>query len=138
MRMVADAVVIEPVSASNFPANREINREFRRFEANRHLRRVAFGNDSAPLEEKFPNPWNREYFLVNTEFGTTKRSRFPRRHCWKLLTHGCIQNVSLAPRAGQRRPGRQEVRAFRGRATEVWRWIKPRYVRRCLSLCLWS
>ena len=26
--VVADAVAIEPVSASNFPANREINREF--------------------------------------------------------------------------------------------------------------
>src|SRR5262249_18332993 len=28
--VVADAVVLEPVSASKFPANREINREFRR------------------------------------------------------------------------------------------------------------
>ena len=28
MRMVADAVVVEPVSAPKFPANREINREF--------------------------------------------------------------------------------------------------------------
>lgn len=27
-RMVADAVAVEPVSASEFPANREINREF--------------------------------------------------------------------------------------------------------------
>ncbi len=30
MRMVADAVAVEPVSASDFPANREINRENRR------------------------------------------------------------------------------------------------------------
>jgi len=30
MRMVADAVDLEPVSASNFPANREKNREFHR------------------------------------------------------------------------------------------------------------
>ena len=30
MRMVADAAVIEPVSAINFPANREINRENRK------------------------------------------------------------------------------------------------------------
>jgi hypothetical protein len=29
MRMVADAVAFEPVSTSKFPANREINREFR-------------------------------------------------------------------------------------------------------------
>jgi hypothetical protein len=28
---VADAVVVEPVSASNFPASREINREFYQF-----------------------------------------------------------------------------------------------------------
>jgi hypothetical protein len=27
MRMVADAVHVEPVSATEFPANREINRE---------------------------------------------------------------------------------------------------------------
>ena len=30
MRMVADAVQVEPVSTSEFPANREINRELRR------------------------------------------------------------------------------------------------------------
>ena len=28
--MVADAVLVEPVSTPKFPANREINREFRR------------------------------------------------------------------------------------------------------------
>ena len=31
MRMVADAVAVEPVSTPKFPANREINREFRGF-----------------------------------------------------------------------------------------------------------
>jgi len=31
MRLVVDAVTIEPVSASNFPANREINRECYQF-----------------------------------------------------------------------------------------------------------
>jgi hypothetical protein len=30
MRMVVDAVQLEPVSTPEFPANREINREFRR------------------------------------------------------------------------------------------------------------
>jgi hypothetical protein len=30
MKMVADAVQVGPVSAPEFPANREINREFRR------------------------------------------------------------------------------------------------------------
>jgi hypothetical protein len=51
-----------------FPANREFNREFRKFEANWHPWQLAFGNDLEPFAEKFPNHWNREYFLVNTEF----------------------------------------------------------------------
>jgi len=62
--LVADAVAIEPVSASNFPAIREINREFRKFGANGHLRYVAFGNDSGPFAGRFPNHWNREYFFA--------------------------------------------------------------------------
>src|SRR6188768_2026667 len=39
--VVADAVVIEPVSASQFPANREKNREFCNFEAPSRIRRPA-------------------------------------------------------------------------------------------------
>ena len=35
MRMVADAVLVEPVSAAKFPANREKNREFRKIVASR-------------------------------------------------------------------------------------------------------
>ena len=33
MRMVADAVTVEPVSTPEFPANREKNREFRQIRA---------------------------------------------------------------------------------------------------------
>ena len=35
MKMVADAVQVEPVSAAKFPANREKNREFRKIVASR-------------------------------------------------------------------------------------------------------
>ena len=62
MRMVADAVVIEPVSASNFPANREINREFCKLTPISSIMQVRFGNDLGDLRQKFPNHWNREYF----------------------------------------------------------------------------
>ena len=39
--MVADAVVIEPVSTPEFPANREKNREFYNFEAVQRIRGLA-------------------------------------------------------------------------------------------------
>ncbi len=55
MRMVADAVVIEPVSASQFPANREKNREFFDFVAPRANRRPTMPNDIRAFE---PNSLN--------------------------------------------------------------------------------
>jgi hypothetical protein len=38
MRMVADAVVVEPVSTPRFPANREINTEYFNSKHSSHLR----------------------------------------------------------------------------------------------------
>jgi hypothetical protein len=75
--VVADAVAVEPVSASEFPANREKNREFRQFcpltaifASNsigkfNHLQQNSLRNETGNLSED-----NTELNLSNREFVT--------------------------------------------------------------------
>ena len=48
--MVADAVAVEPVSQVEFPANKEINREFYQFCPYSQLALLGSCNESAGLE----------------------------------------------------------------------------------------
>ena len=73
--MVADAVAVEPVSQVEFPANREINREFCQFCPDSQPALLGSRNDSAGLEWKFPTHSNREYFLRNKEFAASEQGK---------------------------------------------------------------
>jgi hypothetical protein len=76
--VVADAVDLEPVSSAQFPANREINREFRRI---RPLSAILKADTRANSEasSEFPTRRNREFLRkagnlcrVNREFSLRK------------------------------------------------------------------
>ena len=74
--VVADAVVLEPVSAPIFPANREKNRELLRiWPSRRSLRPV--GERIQWLEAEFPTNQNRELVWRNREFRRAKQGVFP-------------------------------------------------------------
>jgi hypothetical protein len=77
--MVADAVAIEPVSASRFPANREKNREFFNLRATSEIRVAREPNDFGAFELNSLNKrtgnileWNREFQPRNREFHLPK------------------------------------------------------------------
>src|SRR5207302_138501 len=59
--VVVDAVRCEPVSASNFPDNREINREFAKFSRMRRFP-SPIGMYIQKLPAEFPARLNRELF----------------------------------------------------------------------------
>jgi hypothetical protein len=61
-----EAVTIEPVSASEFPANREINREYRDSGVTPQVW-LQFNQQLQRLEVKFPTQKNREFFEANRE-----------------------------------------------------------------------
>jgi hypothetical protein len=73
--MVADAVGCEPVSASKFPATREINREFRRISL---LSAILKADTRANSEacKKFPTQQNRDFLRKNWEFARENRDDF--------------------------------------------------------------
>jgi hypothetical protein len=70
--LVAHAFHVEPVSTREFPANREINREFRRI---RLLSTILKANAEQiqRLAAKFPTQQNREFLRRNREFAGENR-----------------------------------------------------------------
>jgi len=71
-KVVADAVAIEPVSASQFPANREKNREFSEFKAIARIS-VATKPMISGLLGQTPVAANREIFRPNRVFLTQEQ-----------------------------------------------------------------
>jgi hypothetical protein len=65
--LVADAAMVEPVSAAQFPANREINREFRRKRPLRALLKRTRERIQS-LTVKFSTQQSRELFRRSREF----------------------------------------------------------------------
>jgi hypothetical protein len=65
--MVVDAVTYEPVSTPKFPANREINREFRQFAWWAQICTLT-REQIQRLAAKFPTQPNREFLQKNREF----------------------------------------------------------------------
>ena len=64
--MVADAVLVEPVSTHEFPANREINREFRRIRTfGASLKADTRANSKASSEI----PYSGEQGIISAEQG---------------------------------------------------------------------
>ena len=68
---MADAVAFEPVSALEFPANREKNREFHQIRALGAI--LKADTQIQRLAAKFPNQQNRELFRRNREFWRRNR-----------------------------------------------------------------
>jgi hypothetical protein len=64
--VVADAVLIEPVSTPKFPANREINREFRRI---RLLGAILKADTRANSEACSKIPYSTEQGIIAKEQG---------------------------------------------------------------------
>ena len=64
--MVADAVAVEPVSTPKFPANREINREFRRI---RQLGAILKADTRANSEACSEIPYSTEQGIFAKEQG---------------------------------------------------------------------
>jgi hypothetical protein len=64
--MVADAVGFEPVSTSEFPANREINREFRQI---RPLCKILKANTRAISKAFSKIPYATEQEIISAEQG---------------------------------------------------------------------
>ena len=80
---MADAVAFEPVSTLKFPANREINREFRQFAwwaqictlTREQIQRLAVKFPTQPNREFLQK--NREFVRANREFEPLYAERFP-------------------------------------------------------------
>jgi hypothetical protein len=70
--VVAEAVDIEPVSASYFPGSREKYREFCRFRAVREFQR-AFTGQNQKLTVKFPTCPSRDFKGKNRELNSPNR-----------------------------------------------------------------
>jgi hypothetical protein len=67
--MVADAVQVEPVSTPEFPANREINREFRRIRLLGAILKADMpANSDACGKIPYSTQQNREFLRGNREF----------------------------------------------------------------------
>jgi hypothetical protein len=64
--MVADAVLVEPVSAPKFPANREIIREFRQI---RLLRAILHADTRANSKASSKIPYSAEQGIISAEQG---------------------------------------------------------------------
>ena len=64
--VVADAVAVEPVSTPEFPANREINREFRRI---RPLYKIFRANSCANSNAFSRIPYETEQEIISAEQG---------------------------------------------------------------------
>jgi hypothetical protein len=62
------AVQCEPVFGLNFPANREINRDFRLFTTLPAIQASQLASEFNRLWQKFPNQGSREFFWRNREF----------------------------------------------------------------------
>src|SRR5262245_2622170 len=71
-KMVADAVALEPVSASKFPANREINRELRQI---RLLGAILHADTPANSEACSENPYSTEQGIFAKEQGICRREQ---------------------------------------------------------------
>jgi hypothetical protein len=65
--MVVDAVLVEPVSTPKFPANREINREFRQIRLLAQFCTLT-REQIQRLAAKFPTQPNRGFLQKNREF----------------------------------------------------------------------
>jgi hypothetical protein len=68
--VVADAVQVEPVSTPNFPANREINREFRRTRPPRRFFSVQLANECNGLQLNSLRNRTGNCFSGTENFGT--------------------------------------------------------------------
>jgi hypothetical protein len=64
--VVADVVGFEPVSTPNFPANREINREFRRIRPFCAILKADTRENSKACKE---NPYAKEQGIISVEQG---------------------------------------------------------------------
>jgi hypothetical protein len=70
--MVADAVAFEPVSAAKFPANREINREFRRIRPPCKILKP----DTRTISKAFSQiPYETEQGIISAEQGILAREQ---------------------------------------------------------------
>jgi hypothetical protein len=77
--VVADAVGCEPVSASKFPANREINREFRRI---RLLSAILKADTPANSEACKKFPYSTEQGIFAKKLGICAREQGRLREGW--------------------------------------------------------
>ena len=70
--MVADAVLVEPVSTAKFPANREINREFGRM---RPLGAILKADTRADSKAFSKIPYTTEQGIISAEQGIFAREQ---------------------------------------------------------------
>ena len=70
--VVADAVAVEPVSTHEFPANREINREFHQIGP---LCKILKADTRADSEACSENPYSAEQGIFATEQGICMREQ---------------------------------------------------------------
>ena len=67
MRMAVEAVIGEPVSATQFPCYAGKSREILAYRVPRAMRR-PISKQTQSLEYEFPKHWNREFRRLSREF----------------------------------------------------------------------